>query len=520
MSRIDKQSQEADPLLSMPTDVGVGIQSPPLAARLRLPIGTMMRGVGGRSALMMTNMLVLLVTSRVMAPDEFGRFAIAQMTVDLAAAASYAFVGIPMLQRNRLRSEDYRNAFTLLLIIGLAAGTLLNVLAGAIEQWLRMPGLEPLLRLAGILIPIRCASSFFMAALQRQSKVDQIIWAQTKSQIIAALGVTLILAAFGLGAWSLLLGLSAATVLELIWCVRAARIRPGIGMTRRTSNFARDGVAPLVNRLLAFASDWTDRLLIGATFGASQLGIYTRASSLVLIPTNLIALPVQNTLLSWFSRIKANTSRVTDVLGNAVAILGLLLVPTTIGLWLASPLLVGALLGEEWSAAIPIAQVLFIGTMARMAAAPFESAALTMGYTWGAMRRQLTSVAVLMIGLAVGVGQSVIWVAVAVAASRVVYYVMTMRFVVITFGKSWGPVAAAHAKSLVLSGLGLIAAFGTTALVQLPWVIANQLVMVASYVLGCGLVLLFGPKWLVAPAGPMAFGFVAGMGKRLFARAA
>ncbi len=513
----DPQFETADPLLSAPSDLGASIARPEFVPR-RGPLGTILKGIGGRASLMFVNMLVLLVTSRVMLPAEFGKFAIAQLAVDLSAAASFAFVGIPLLQRHRLRSIDYRNAFTLLLIVGMAAGALLFACAGMIERWLGMTALAPLLRAAALIIPLRCLASFFIAVLQRQSKVERIIVSQIKSQIVAGLAITLVFALLGFGSWALLFGLAAATAMEFGWCMKAAKIRPYFTLTRESVRFLNDGRGPLANRILIFTSDSIDRLAIGGTFGASPLGTYTRASNLVLIPTNLIGLPAQVALLSWFSRIKGNKARIAEALGDAIAFQGLLLVPIAAALWLASPLLVHVLLGNKWSPAIPIAQILFVGAFARLGTTPFESAALAAGYAWGAARRQLASTAILFVGLIIAVGHSVAWVAIAVAVSRVVYYVLGLRFVVVTFEESWPAVVAAHGKSLVIALVGIGAALALNSVVQFGSESANQLVMVTGYLLTSGTLLLFGPKWLVAPAGPWAGEFLVRIGRGLLAR--
>lgn len=105
---------------------------------------------------------------------------------------------------------------------------------------------------------------------------------------------------------------------------------------------------------------------------------------------------------------------------------------------------------------------------------------------------------------------SMFWVAVAVALSRLVYYLLGLRFVVITFGKSWGPIIAAHATEVLVSLVGLAVALAGISLMHLtsPWV--RELTLVAFYVLASGILLIAGPKWLVAPAAPVFAALVGG----------
>ena len=467
----------------------------------RSPLRTIVLGVGGRGGLMLVNMAVLVVTSRILTPVQFGTFAIAQLCVDLASTISHSLVGVSMLRRKRLRGIDYANAFTLLLAIGCAGGLLLALAAGLIETWLRMPGLAPLLRMTGAIVPLRFLASFFIATLQRQLRVETIIWAQTRSQILAALGVTLTFAVLGFGAWSLVFGLLASTSLELFWCARASRARPRLALGVEARRILADGVAPLSNRLLIFGADSLDRIAIGAVFGAASLGIYARASNIVLLPSNLIGIPAQSALLSWFSRIQGQTERVRHAIHSLVSFQSLLIIPITAGFCLGASLLVQILLGRQWNGAVPLAQFLFIGTFARLGATPLESAALTLGYAWGSARRQFLSAAVLVVGLAIGLFHSLLWIAVAVAASRIAYYLLSLRFAVITFRVSRTDVFVAHLKGLAITLIGLAVAVPILLLVPDRVGLLREAGAVAAYGLAVMLILLAGPSSLVDSVG-------------------
>ena len=452
--------------------------------------------------MMLVNMLVLVVTSRVMSPAAFGTFAIAQLCVDLAAAVSYAFVGIPMLQAKRLQLVEYSNAFTLLLVIGILAGGILAVSASTLEHALGLPGLAPLLRFTAFIVPLRCVTSFFTAALQRCLRVERIIWAQTRSQILSATGVTLFCAVLGLGAWALLFGLAAATFLEMFWTMRAVRVAPRIVMLGSASTkIATQGVGPLSNRLLMFVSDAIDKVVIGAGFGAYALGIYTRASNLVLLPQNLAGLPAQNSLFSWFSRFGSQPARVSNGLTKALNVQGLLLAPLTVAAVLAAPILVPLLLGHQWTGAIPIAQVLFVGAFARLGTIPVDTAALTLGHGWNSARRQLVSFLILACGLALSIDHSLIWAAAAVALARISSYLLGLRFTVATFEISWRSVIVAHGRGIVISVLGLLVGWMAVWFFSPHLALMRDCTRIVGFVLVSGSLIALGPEWLVTPGG-------------------
>lgn len=467
---------------------------------------TIFLGIGGRGSLMAVNMLVLVWTSRLVSPADFGRFVVAQLFVDLAAAASYALVAVPILKSRRLGSLYFANAFAVTLMLGIGIGVSVAIAAPAIERWAGIAGLAPLLLFAALIVPLRCMAGFFVGTLQRHRRVKEIVWAQTRSQIASALGVTLVCALLGFGAWSFLFGLAAATLLELLLCIRASRVWPPLALGREARQVMADGSGALSGQLLLFFSDSIDRMAIGSFFGASPLGIYSRAANLVTLPYNLLGIPAVNALMSWFSNVRDKPERMRHALSAALSMQGFLLFPVTAGFCLASPLIVRLLLGPQWTAAIPIAQVLFIGGFARLGAIVLDTAALTSGHAWGAARRQLLSTASLVAGLTIAMHWSLLWAAVAVSASRVIYYCLNLRFGVRAFGIAPAPVVSAHLKGLLVALAGSAVAFGFVPLLEMRGEFARNLLLVVTYgiaagaltlvVLGNWSILRNFPRWL------------------------
>jgi len=474
---------------------------PPPGPSSRSQIRTVFLGIGSRGALMAINMLVLMVTSRLIAPPEFGAYAIAQLCVDLAAAFAYPLVGVPMLQARRFDRDDRAIAFTLLLLLGVVAGGLLALSAPTLETALGLPLLAHLLTGTAVIVPLRFVATYFIASLQRQSRVEQVIWAQTRSQIVSSLGVTLLGAVLGFHVWALLAGLGTATLLELYWTARAASDRPGLRLGRRAWAFLGQGLGPLAHGAVVFTADAVDKIAIGRGFGAFALGVYTRAANLVLIPQGLLGIPAQSTLFAWFSRYKSEPPRVSAALTKALEIQGLLLLPATVCAGLASPILILVLLGNQWTGAVPVAQALFVGAFARLGSIPSDVAALTLGHGWNSARRQFATILVLCAGLAISFGHSVVWAAAAVSASRLLGYLLGLRFAARTFHVPWRAIVVGHARGAALAAFGLAAVWAVQALVSTELPLLADLVRVSAFSLAVALALALGPDVLAAPAG-------------------
>lgn len=385
-------------------------------------------GLGGRGAAMIVNMVVLAVTSRLLTPVAFGEFAICQVVVDLGQAVSASFVSVSMLQRSRMRGREYRLALTVTLFLALSAGALLALLSPFLATWLTMPNLEPLLYAIVPILTFRILASFYTGALQRRVKVAAVIRAQSVSQILSPVLVTLPLAWAGFGAWSLAIGLGAATASELFLLMLNARVPLRLTLPTNAWYLFRGGWPSLTNRLLVFVADSSDRFVVGRAYGAHALGIYSRSANLVRLPINLVGLPLQNALLSWFSRYQDKEETVAATIRQMMAVQSFAFPISLAGLWLATPLIVLVMLGHQWREAVPVAQILFVGSLARLCTIPLESACMVMGLAWSSARRQIVATGVLLAGLLLAAKGGLVWVAVAVSASRFVYYLLCLKF--------------------------------------------------------------------------------------------
>lgn len=400
---------------------------------------------------MAVNMIVLAITSRLLTPVAFGEFAICQVIVDLGQAASASFISISLLQRSRMRGAEYYLALTVTLILALLAGVALALLAPWLADWLNMPALGQLLPAVIPILALRIMASYYIGVLQRRVWVGAVVRAQSIAQTTMPLLVTLPLAWAGWGAWSLVAGLGAATGLELVLLMARARVPLKLTLAGDARLLFSNGWPSLANRMLVFASDSVDRIVAGRAFGAYALGIYSRSANIARLPINLLGLPLQNALLAWFSRHRDKDEMVGGTIRLTIAVQSFAFPIALVSLWLATPLIVLLMLGTQWHDAIPVAQVLFLGSLVRLGTIPLESASMVLGYAWGSATRQIAATAVLAIGLTLAAMREPLWIAYAVSCSRLVYYLLCLKFGMRVFSVPAGVLARATLGGIAVS---------------------------------------------------------------------
>jgi O-antigen/teichoic acid export membrane protein len=104
--------------------------------------------------------------------------------------------------------------------------------------------------------------------------------------------------------------------------------------------------------------DRADAFLIGGLLGPAALGIWTVATRLLVIVSEVSTSVLDAVALPVFSRLREDATRFRQAHGTSVAYTMIFLVPVLAVLAVACPALVPLVFSDQWNAAIPLAQVL------------------------------------------------------------------------------------------------------------------------------------------------------------------
>jgi len=101
-----------------------------------------------------------------------------------------------------------------------------------------------------------------------------------------------------------------------------------------------------------------DKLLIGKVVGAHDLGIYTRAYTLMLLPMNNIGAVLGQVMFPALSQLQNDLPRFKSAYLSALQAIALVIFPLMIGVAaLCNPLVI-SLLGPQWEEVVPILRIL------------------------------------------------------------------------------------------------------------------------------------------------------------------
>jgi PST family polysaccharide transporter len=108
-----------------------------------------------------------------------------------------------------------------------------------------------------------------------------------------------------------------------------------------------------------------DSVLIGWWWGATPLGLYSKAYNLLMLPVLQLSVPVGTVLVPAFSRIQSDAERFARYYLRSANLMMWVLAPTFGVLFVATQPVIAIVLGRQWGAAAPVFQILVISALAQ-----------------------------------------------------------------------------------------------------------------------------------------------------------
>jgi O-antigen/teichoic acid export membrane protein len=300
------------------------------------------------------NSVYIMVMARLLMPEDFGL--VAMTTTIIGALRIFRDVGLStaIIQRQDITAAQLSNLFWINVVVGALSGSITVVAAPIIAGFY---GEQRLIRIT-ILLAVTFLLSGLMvqhhALLSRQMRFKAIAVIDVGSMAAGYLtGVELALRGFGY--WSLVVSMLTVDAVRaaLTWWI--SRWRPGIPSRR-------SGIRPLLN----FGASLTigtftysvargaDSLLIGRYYGPYAVGLYSRASVLLMRPLEELLTAMGSVFVPALSRLQDQPARYRRTFLQLYEAVALVTFPlSALSLPLASPLIL-VVMGPKWQGSVAI----------------------------------------------------------------------------------------------------------------------------------------------------------------------
>lgn len=304
------------------------------------------------------NILVMMVVARLVAPREFGVFAVA--IVVHAIVSNLGELGVSScLMRGDLAAQDIAPTIaTISLVSSSVLATGMYLLAVPLSSALgsvEAAGPLRVMALAVLLVGLFAVPS---AQLSRDFRQDRLFVATLVSSVPANLSLVL-LALAGNGAlafaWSRVIGQLLMGL--MVWWYAVPRYRPGLA-PGAVGHLLRFGLPLAGANLVNYTVLNADYAIVGRLLGPLDLGLYVLAFNVASWSTSLMGAVINGVAMPAISRVKHDADAFRAALSGGVSAVALIALPfAAVSAALARPLMI-SLYGGRWAGAAPVLALL------------------------------------------------------------------------------------------------------------------------------------------------------------------
>lgn len=306
-----------------------------------------------------------MILARILTPDDYGLLGMVLVVTGLAERFKDLGLSAATIQREELTHRQVSALFWINVGVGVALAGALAALASVIADFYGRPELVGVTLALSLMFVAGGLTVQHQALLKRQMRYG---WLSIMEIVAMAVGVAvaILAAVMGAGYWALVYYQLAIPFTLAVMSWVACRWRPGRperGADIR-SLLTFGGNLSLFG-LLNYASRSADNLLIGRVHGAVELGLYTKAYQLLLLPVQQINTPIANVAIPTLSYLQDDPPRYRRFYSNAITSIGLMTIPLIVVLAVLSEEVVLIVLGDQWTDAARIFQVLAFAGIAQ-----------------------------------------------------------------------------------------------------------------------------------------------------------
>jgi PST family polysaccharide transporter len=264
-------------------------------------------------------------------------------------------VNVYLIRRQEEPStEDYHQAFSLLLVLGLVGAALGLMTLPLVQQWLHFEALVPVAMTLFLGLPVNLVASIPYAVLERALDYRKVALVELAAAVIFY-PVALPLAYQGLGSWAPVAGWWATQLITLGLLYRVSGYRPRLHWeSSRARAMVGYGAGFSASEWIWNLGNLVNPLIVGRYAGADAVGQVGLVIRLVEQLTSVVLIPVSRLSIPIFARLREDKTRLARALTEGTTLQIVILGPILAGLGLVAPWVVPFLIGPRWLPALEV----------------------------------------------------------------------------------------------------------------------------------------------------------------------
>ncbi|WP_434362073.1 lipopolysaccharide biosynthesis protein [Parasalinivibrio latis] len=297
-----------------------------------------------------------LILVRLLTPEDFGLVAMATFFVYLFATFVNCGSTSYIVRKADITDDEVNSAWSLNLCLMVIAFITLVVLAKPLSSFVNMPKLENVLYLVSVTPLLTGLKNAGLDLFEKEYNFAAI----TRIEIIeklSAVAVSLIIAWYWHSYWALILGTLAGLSIKTAAGYVICNYRPRFSRRHWHEQWHFSKWVFLIS-LSGYFRSRLDIFLIGRLMDSRAVGLYNVAQEFAWLPATELVYPLNRALYPVLSKNQSTLSQISDILVKQLAVLMMIVIPSTVGIILVAEPFVHVVLGEQWTDALPVFQAM------------------------------------------------------------------------------------------------------------------------------------------------------------------
>ena len=296
--------------------------------------------------------------ARMLTPSLFGIVGMITILSNFAVLFIDLGFSAALIQKKEVTAAHYSSVFWLNIGIGFLMYLIFYVCAPLISKFYNQPELVLLIRIICLTFIITSFSSVQTNILIKELQFKKKVIINWIAMLIGYI-VAFVLAYKGYGVWALvMMTLTTAVLNSILYWFVSNWLPIFVFEWKKIKELSHYGLNFLGDTSVNYWSRNFDNFIIAKVLGSNDLGIYTRAYSLMLLPLRNVTTIVTKVMFPAFSQKQDDIQLLKKYYLSIIQYIALLTFPLMIGLSLVSKEFVLLFFGSKWSAMIPILSIL------------------------------------------------------------------------------------------------------------------------------------------------------------------
>lgn len=373
--------------------------------------------LSSQTATFLVRMAGTVILARLLTPSDYGLVGMVAAVTGFVALFKDMGLSTATVQKLQIRHEEVSGLFWLNVAVSFVLAAVVALSSSAIALFYDEPRLRAISVVIGGFFIFGGLTGQHQALLRRQMKFGTLAAIRVVSVTVSIL-CAIAAAVIGAGYWALVVMHGAESLASVICVWSASKWRPGLPRPAAgIRQMVRFGMNLTGFNVVNYFARNADNILIGRVWGASALGLYSKAYAILMLPISQINAPLAAVAVPALSRLQDDPETFRRWYCRAANLVAFATTPLVLTLAVAADEVVLVVLGEQWADAAPIFRVLAIAAFGQPLANMTGWVFTALGRTDRMLRWGLVSSPVIVVAFAIGVNWGAIGVAIAYAVA-------------------------------------------------------------------------------------------------------